>query len=90
MSDSQKNKNLYSSQELMARLVKNEERLVAAKEKIEKAMTDRKIVLDNLNVGLVYLNTDFKVEWESLKVFEHIMGEHTYIEDELCYKDCIQ
>lgn len=86
MSDSQKNKNLYSSQELMARLVKNEERLVAAKEKIEKAMTDRKIVLDNLNVGLVYLNTDFKVEWESLKVFEHIMGEHTYIEDELCYK----
>lgn len=80
------NNNLYSPEDLMIRLVKNEERLIAAKEKIEKAVTDRKIVLDNLNVGLVYLNTDFRVEWESLNLFSHIMGEHTYIEGKLCYE----
>lgn len=86
MSDLLNNNNLYSQEDLMARLVKNEERLVAAREKIEKAMADRKIVLDNLNVGLVYLNTDFRVEWESLKIFAHVMGDHTYKEGELCYK----
>lgn len=86
MNESPKNNNLYSTEDLMARLVKNEERLEAAKEKIDKAVADRKIVLDNLNVGLVYLNMDFKVEWESLSIFSHVMGDHTYVEGELCYK----
>lgn len=86
MNELPKNNHLYSTEDLMARLVKNEERLEAAKEKIEKAVADRKIVLDNLNVGLVYLNTDFRVEWESLSIFSHIMGDNTYVEDKLCYE----
>lgn len=86
MSDSQNKDNFSSTEDLMARLVKNEESLLAAKKKIEKAEADRKIVLDNLNVGLVYLNTDYRVEWESLKVFAHVMGDETYQEGELCYK----
>lgn len=86
MNELPKNNHLYSTEDLMARLVKNEERLEAAKEKIEKAVADRKIVLDNLNVGLVYLNTDFRVEWESLSIFSHIMGDNTYVEGKLCYE----
>lgn len=86
MNQSSENSNHYSTEDLIAQLVKNEERLEAAKEKIDKAVTDRKIVLDNLNVGLVYLKTDFRVEWESLSIFSHVLGEHTYKEGELCFR----
>lgn len=86
MNESPENSNLYSTEDLIAQLVKNEERLEAAKEKIDKVVTDRKIVLDNLNVGLVYLKTDFRVEWESLSIFSHVMGENTYIKGELCFQ----
>lgn len=86
MTKSPENNNHYSTEDLIAQLVENEERLEAAKEKIDKAVADRKIVLDNLNVGLVYLKTDFRVEWESLSIFSHVMGDHTYKEGELCFQ----
>lgn len=76
----------YTPEELLAKLAQNEKRLIAAKEKAEKAIIDRKIVLENLNVGLVYLNKDFIVQWESLNLFAHILGENTYKEGELCYQ----
>lgn len=85
MTDKQKN-NSYSAKDLMARIAKNEQRLVAAKEKAEKAISDRKIVLDNLNVGLVYLNKDYVVQWESLNIYADVLGDNTYVEGELCYK----
>lgn len=85
MTDKQKNTS-FSQEDLMARIAKNEQRLTAAKEKADKAIADRQIVLDNLNIGLVYLNKDYVVQWESLSIFSHILGENTYIEGELCYK----
>lgn len=85
MTDKQMN-NSYSAKDLMARIAKNEQRLMVAKEKAEKAIIDRKIVLDNLNVGLVYLNKDYVVQWESLTMFSNVLGENTYVEGELCYK----
>lgn len=75
-----------SQEELMARIATNEQRLQAAKEKADKAIADRRIVLDNLNIGLVYLDKEYVVQWESLSIFSHILGEHTYKEGELCYK----
>lgn len=80
------NNSAYTPEELLEKLAQNEKRLVAAKEKAEKAIIDRKIVLDNLNVGLVYLNKDFVVQWESLSLFAHILGENTYKEGALCYQ----
>lgn len=85
MADIQKT-DLYSPEELMARLEKNEQRLTAAKEKARKAIIDRKIVLDNLNIGLVYLNKDFMVQWESLGIYSDIIGENTYKEGHLCFQ----
>lgn len=85
MIDSHNNSD-YTPEELLAKLAQNEKRLVAAKEKADKAIIDRKIVLDNLNVGLVYLNKDFVVQWESLSLFSHILGENTYKEGELCFQ----
>lgn len=81
---------LYTSEELLARLEKNEQRLTVAKEKARKAIIDRKIVLDNLNIGLVYLNKDFVVQWESLGVYSHIIGEDTYKEGHLCFQTVFQ
>ena len=85
MTDTQ-NHNFHSPEELLARLEKNEQRLTAAKQKATKAMTDRKIVLDNLNIGMVYLNKEFVVQWESLNLYSHIIGEDTYKEGKLCYQ----
>lgn len=85
MADIQKT-DIYSPEELMARLEKNEQRLTAAKEKARKAIIDRKIVLDNLNIGLVYLNKDYVVQWESLGIYSDIIGENTYVEGHLCYQ----
>lgn len=85
MINSEKN-NLYSPEELLARLEKNEQRLTVAKKKATKAIADRKIVLDNLNIGMVYLNKEFMVQWESLNIYSHIIGEDTYKEGQLCYQ----
>lgn len=76
----------HSKEELITRLKKNKQRLTAAKKKAEKAIIDRQIVLDNLNIGMVYLNKDFVVQWESLGIYSHIIGENTYEKGKVCYK----
>ena len=73
-------------EDLMAQLAQSEQRLITAEEKAEKAIADRKIVLDNLNIGLVYLNKGYIVQWESLDRFTHILGANAYEEGKLCYK----
>lgn len=80
------NNNSFSQEDLMAQIAINEQRLKVAKEKADKAIADRQIVLDNLNIGLVYLDKEYVVQWESLSAFSHILGDNTYKEGELCYK----
>lgn len=67
-------------------LAENERQLISAKEKAEKAVADRKIVLDNLDVGLVHMDRNFVVKWESLKLFSEILGHNAYKPGETCYK----
>ncbi len=67
-------------------LAEKEKQLIIAKEKAEKAVADRKIVLDNLNVGLVYMNKDFVVQWESLSLFSQLLGPDAYKPGHFCYK----
>lgn len=64
----------------------NEELLVKAQRKVEIAIADRNLALDNLNTALVYVNRDFIVRWSSMETMKKFMGRNAYAKGTPCYK----
>ncbi len=67
-------------------LKENELQLIREKEKAEKAVWERKIVLDNLNTALIYINNEYVVQWESTKALGPVFYNRAYVPGTVCYK----
>lgn len=67
--------------------LKNYEReLIAAKEELEKAMNKQKLALKSINFGLIYIDKNFKVQWEeTTRIINLVKGRH-YIPEKICYQ----
>lgn len=65
---------------------KNESLLVLAKEKAEAAVTERKIVLDNLSTALIFINKDYVVQWESTRALAPLFEGRQYTPGTVCYR----
>lgn len=67
--------------------LKNYEReLIAAKEELEKAMNKQKLALKSINFGLIYIDKNFKVQWEeTTRIINLVKGRH-YIPGKICYQ----
>lgn len=61
-------------------------RLLEAQQKIERAVADRNLALNNLNAALVYINQDFVVQWSSMKTMKKVLGNGAYATGKTCYK----
>lgn len=62
------------------------QRLNEALERAEEANAIRSMVLDNINSGLVYINTQHIVKWESTKGAFMLPGNMAYNQGQICYK----
>lgn len=63
-----------------------ERELIAAKEELEKAMNKQKLALKSINFGLIYIDKNFKVQWEeTTRIINLVKGRH-YIPGKICYQ----
>ncbi|MEG1553851.1 MAG: ATP-binding protein [Rikenellaceae bacterium] len=63
-----------------------ESQLTDTIKRAEGLIFERNIVIDNLAAGLIYVNTDYKIQWESTTVLRAIYNKDSYIKGEVCYK----
>lgn len=63
-----------------------EKELIRAKEEVENAVKTQNLVLNSINFGLVYVNTDYCVEWESTSSLKKIANGRHYTSGHICYK----
>lgn len=61
-------------------------KLIETVQKAEALVVERDIVIDNLSSGLIYINTDFIVQWESTKILHPIFANAGYIPGQVCYR----
>lgn len=67
--------------------LKNYEReLVAAKEDLEKALNKQKLALKSIDFGLIYIDKNFKVQWEETTQITNLMKGRNYIPGKICYQ----
>lgn len=52
----------------------------------EALVTQRNTVLDNLSVALIYIDTDYKVRWESTQSLDSLPIGKKYKTGEICYR----
>lgn len=66
--------------------LKNYQReLVAAKEQLEKALRKQTLALKSINFGLVYIDKNYKVQWEESSHFRNLVKGRQYIPGKICY-----
>lgn len=61
-------------------------KLIETVQKAEALVVERDIVIDNLSSGLIYVNANFIVQWESTKILHPIFTDAGYIPGEVCYR----
>lgn len=67
--------------------LKNYEReLIAAKEELEKALNKQKLALKNIDFGLIYIDKNYKVQWEETTHIASLVKGRRYIPGEICYR----
>lgn len=64
----------------------SEDLLLKERGKAEKAINDLKIVLDNMSAGLIYIDKDYVVQWESTNAIGTQFKNKTYIPGKVCYE----
>ena len=62
-----------------------ERELIAAKESLEKAIKKQQLALKSIDFGLVYIDKDFRVQWEETTHIANLLEEGRYQPGELCY-----
>lgn len=63
-----------------------ENELIAAKEKLEKAIKKQKLALKSIDFGLIYINKDFQVQWEETTHITNLVKGRHYTPGQICYK----
>lgn len=53
---------------------------------LKKANTQNELILNNVNSGLIYITTDYFVQWENLSVCSASLSDNAYRKGEICYK----
>ncbi|WP_374049353.1 PAS domain-containing sensor histidine kinase [uncultured Bacteroides sp.] len=67
--------------------LKNYEReLVAAKEELERALNKQKLALKSIDFGLIYIDKDFRVQWEETTRITNLVKGRNYIPGRICYQ----
>lgn len=69
----------------ITQMKKYQKEILKAKEDLEKAQRMQNVVLDNINFGLIFIDNNYKVLWESTSSLQHITHRR-YIAGEICYK----
>lgn len=63
-----------------------EEELIRAKEKLEDAAKTQNLVLNSINFGLIYIDKEYKVQWESTNNLQGIAKGRQYMPGKICYE----
>lgn len=66
-----------------------ERMLIKAKEEVENAVKNQNLALNNINFGLVYVNKDYVVQWESTSCLEHVAKGRSYTPGRICYETAL-
>ena len=67
--------------------LKNYEReLVAAKDQLEQAMRKQTLALKSIDFGLIYIDKNYKVQWEESTHIANLVKGRRYIPGEICYR----
>lgn len=67
--------------------LKNYEReLVAAKEQLEQTMRKQKLALKSIDFGLIYIDKNYKVQWEETTQIRNLTKGRRYIPGKICYQ----
>lgn len=63
-----------------------EKELIQAKEKLEAAADTQNLVLNSINFGLIYINKEYQVQWESTANLQGIAKGRQYTPGKVCYE----
>ena len=63
-----------------------EQELIQAKEKLENVIKTQDLVLNSINFGLVYVDKNYVVQWESTASLNNIAKGRRYIAGKVCYE----
>ncbi len=67
--------------------LKNYEReLIAAKEQLEQAIRKQQLALKSINFGLIYIDKNYKVQWEETTQIRNLVKGRQYIPGKICYQ----
>lgn len=65
---------------------RNNTRWKELNDELRKVNLQNELVLNNTNSGLVYISTDYVVQWENLSVCSASLSSNAYKKGEVCYK----
>lgn len=63
-----------------------ERELIEAKEKLENAAKTQNMVLSSINFGLIYIDKEYRVQWESTTNLHKIAKGRRYTPGKICYE----
>lgn len=63
-----------------------ENQLVTAKEQLQEALRKQELALRSIDFGLVYIDKNFKVQWETTDQIQQLVTKHRYIPGQICYE----
>ena len=63
-----------------------EKELIQAKEKLEDAADTQNLVLNSINFGLIYIDKEYKVQWESTSNLQGKVKGRRYTPGKICYE----
>ncbi len=63
-----------------------EKELIQAKEKLEDAADTQNLVLNSINFGLIYIDKEYKVQWESTSNLQGKAKGRRYTPGKICYE----
>lgn len=63
-----------------------ESELVTAKEQLEEALRKQELALRSIDFGLVYIDKNFRVQWETTDQIQQLVTKHRYIPGKICYE----
>ncbi len=77
---------LLSTRWDITKLKTYERELVAAKEQLEQAINKQKLALKSINFGLIYIDKNYKVQWQETTQIINLVKNRCYCEGQVCYK----
>lgn len=63
-----------------------EKKLIKANEELENAIKNQNLVLNSINFGLVFVDKNYFVQWESTASLDNVSNGKRYIAGKICYQ----